>query len=317
MNTAPLVSSNFSQQLPAAIRQAGRKCEYHFVEFFATQIRNPNTRAAYLQGVRLFLDWCDERGLPLESVDAIAVSAWMENHPGSIATISLHMSALRRLFDFLVVRGVLAQNPALSARAPTERRRTGKTPYLTDEEVRILFDSFATDLISLRDRAIIATMFYTFARVSAVIGLKVGDYKQVGRRTYLHFFEKGSLHHPVPVHHMLEEYLDVYLERAEHGHSRNAPLFRSARNRTGELTDRPVSRENVFELVRRRCRQAGLGAEFGCHSFRASGITNFRKQGGTLEMAKKLAGHASADTTSLYDRSMEDVSQSEIERIRV
>jgi integrase/recombinase XerD len=189
---------------------------------------------------------------------------------------------------------------------------------LQDADMKILMESFRTDsLVGLRDRALIATMFYTFARVSAVLALNVGDVYQNGRRFFLNFREKGGKHHPMPAHHLLEGYLEQYVAAAGISENRKEALFRTARGRTGTLTSNRMARDQVHKMVRRRCREAGLGERFGCHTFRASGITNYRKRGGSLEMAQQMAGHACADTTRLYDRSMDEVSVTEVERIQI
>ena len=72
---------------------------------------------------------------------------------------------------------------------------------------------------------------------------------------------------------------------------------------------------NAYELVRRRAAAAGIATKIGNHSFRATGITVFRKLGGSLENAALMANHASTRTTQLYDRRSDDVTLDEVERI--
>ena len=156
-------------------------------------------------------------------------------------------------------------------------------------------------------------MFYTFARVSAMLALAVGDFYQNGRRYFLRLREKGGAYHPMPVHHLLEEYLADYLTAAGLSADRSEALFQATAK--GKLNGRRLRRDEAHMIVRRRCKDASIGESFGCHSFRASGITNYRRRGGSLEMAQEMAGHASADTTRLYDRSQEEVTLSEVERI--
>ena len=72
---------------------------------------------------------------------------------------------------------------------------------------------------------------------------------------------------------------------------------------------------NAYELVRRRAVAAGIKTKIGNHSFRATGITVFRKLGGSLENAALMANHASTRTTQLYDRRSDDVTLDEVERI--
>ena len=68
-------------------------------------------------------------------------------------------------------------------------------------------------------------------------------------------------------------------------------------------------------MVKRRLKAAGLGSHYSPHSFRATGITNFLENGGTLEAAQRIAGHADCRTTKLYDRRGQKVLVEDMERI--
>ena len=88
--------------------------------------------------------------------------------------------------------------------------------------------------------------------------------------------------------------------------------------KTGTLTKRPIHRNDVLRMIWRRAKAAGLaGAGIGCHTFRATGITAYLKGGGRIEVAQKMAGHANAKTTSLYDRRDDDVTLDEVARIAI
>jgi integrase/recombinase XerD len=69
-------------------------------------------------------------------------------------------------------------------------------------------------------------------------------------------------------------------------------------------------------MLKRRLKDAGLSDAFSPHSFRATGITNFLENGGTLEAAQRIAGHADSRTTKLYDRRGQRVLLEDMERIR-
>ena len=105
---------------------------------------------------------------------------------------------------------VIPTNTATSVRGPTHVVRTGKTPVLQPAEARQLLDTIDTSTLrGLRDRALLAVMVYSFARVSAVVGMRVEDYYQQGKRWWLRLQKKGGKHHAVPVHHKAEAYLDA------------------------------------------------------------------------------------------------------------
>jgi integrase len=135
------------------------------------------------------------------------------------------------------------------------------------------------------------------------------------RRLRLH--EKGGKEHEMPTHHNLDIYLEEYVAAADIGKDRKGPLFRSARGRSGELRENPMLQSDVWRMIRRRAAQAGIQTEIGCHTFRATGITAYLKNGGRLEIAQQMAAHESSRTTGLYDRRSDEVSLDEVERIGI
>lgn len=306
--------------LPPLIRAAGPQASKRFVEFFVATIRNRNTREAYFRALVDFLAWIEDRNCSLMQIEPIHVAAYVE-HLMTVyepATVKQHLAAIRNCFDWLVTGQVLTINPAVSVRGPKHVVKKGKTPVITAEEARQLFDSIETStLIGLRDRALIAVMLFTFGRVSPVSGMTVADYYQIGKRSRIRLLEKGGKFHEVPAHHTIVEFLDAYLSAAGHGDNADAPLFRTARGKTGQLTLESMSRQDVLRMVKRRARAAALSDRIGCHTFRATGITVYRSNGGAIEKAQALAGHESPRTTMLYDRSEDEVSLDEVERILI
>ena len=301
--------------LPALIVDAGPDAVQRFLEFFAGRIANERTRAAYGRAVGQFLAWCEARGLGLDAVSPLHVAAYIRTHPGSVPTVKQHLAAIRMLCDWLVVSQVLPVNPAAAVRGPKHVVTKGATPVLTPAEARKLLEYIDTGtLAGLRDRALFSVMLYSFARVSAVLGMRRQDYFQQGSRGWLRLYEKGGKRHDVPAHHRAAEALDEYLEACMLEEPREA-LFQSV-DRAGErLTGRPLSRRVVLAMIKRRAAAAGLPASTCCHTFRATGITAYLSNGGTLEHAQQIAGHASPKTTKLYDRTADTITVEEIERI--
>ena len=240
--------------LPATVRRAGPQAAERTVEFFTAQIRNPHTRAAYATAVTRFFAWCDARGLDLHQISPIAVATYIEalQNTASAPTVKQHLAAIRHLFDYWVVGQVVPTNPAAAVRGPTHVVRTGKTPVLQPEEARLLLASIdGPDLAGLRDRALIAVMVYSFARVSAVVRMEVEDYYQQGKRWWLRLQEKGGKHHALPVHHTAEAYLDTYLDAAGIADETGTPLWRTL-TRGRALSGRRMSRVDVFRMIKRR-----------------------------------------------------------------
>src|SRR5208282_2280349 len=135
-------------------------------------------------------------------------------------------------------------------------------------------------------------------------------------RFLLRFKEKGGKEKELPVHHKLEELLDEYLKATGLGAEPGSPLFPAALGKTGKISRRPLVRTDAADMLKRRLKQAGLPAHYSPHSFRATGITNFLENDGTLEAAQRIAGHADSRTTKLYDRRGQKVLLEDMERIR-
>lgn len=186
---------------------------------------------------------------------------------------------------------------------------------LSAEEARQLLDSIETDtIIGLRDRALIGVMVYSFSRVSAAVSMRVEDYFQSGKRWKFRFMEKGGKYNEVFAHHNAESYVDAYLDAAALWEEKKRPLFRTI-DRRQCLSDRQLHRTDALRMIKRRALAAGLAASTCNHTFRATGITTYLKNGGRVEVAQQIAGHESARTTGLYDRRDEEVSLDEVERI--
>src|SRR5271166_1914784 len=213
-----LVITGSQSLIPVQVAAAGEQAAIRFIEFFTANIRNPNTRAAYIRAVSDFFRWCDGIGLSrLDAVQPVHVAGYIEELGKTRAAPSVkqHLAAVRMLYDWLVVGQVVRGNPASVVRGPKHVIKRGKTPVLSPEEARELFDGIPTDtLVGLRDRALVGVLIYSFARVSAAVSMRVEDYFPQGKRWWLRLHEKGGKHHEMPVHHTLEEYLAAYIEAA-------------------------------------------------------------------------------------------------------
>lgn len=306
-------------RLPEILQNAGPAARFAFEEFLHGQIRNPHTRKAYLHAVRLFCDWCEAAALDVARVTPAHVGRYLEGLAVGPPTRKLHLAALRRFFDALVLRHVVLLNPALSVRGERYQVIEGGTPEISVVDARRLLQSLNTQhVVGLRDRAIIGILIYTAARVGAVAKLRRGDYYQVSDQFCLRFHEKGGKVREIPVRHDLQQFLQAYLDgsglmRAESG----APLFRSAVRRTRRLTTRLMTADDMARMLKRRLREAGLSERLSPHSFRVTTITDLLEQGVPLEDVQYLAGHADPRTTRLYDRRQRRVTRNIVERISV
>ncbi|WP_336975219.1 tyrosine-type recombinase/integrase [Sphingobium aromaticiconvertens] len=302
------------------IADASQRTRTRFLEFFAANIRNANTRRAYARAARDCLVWCFNHGVrDLTAITPIHIAGWIEELGQSLSapTVKQRLAAIRHLFDWLVVGQILPFNPASSVRGPAYSSRSGRTPVLEVEEARALLDAIdVSSQTGLRDRALIGLMIYSFARVGAALAMKREDVFVQGRRLWLRLHEKGGKRHEMPCHHQLEEYLMAYIEQCGLTEPR-LPLFRTISRETKQLSQTPLSQPDAHAMVRRRAQAAGIKTRIGNHSCRATGITTYLKNGGTLENAAAMANHASTRTTQIYDRRRDEITLAEVERVRI
>jgi integrase/recombinase XerD len=289
------LASRSKLAVPAVIADAGDHAARRFLEFFAATIRNKNTRMAYYRAACHFFAWLEQHGIDeLADIEPIHIAAYVEALQATNAkpTVKQHLAAIRMLFDWLVVGQILATNPAHAVRGPKHVVKRGKTPVLTEEQARKLIESIDTStLVGLRDRALIGVMTYAFARIGAVVAMRVEDYYPEGKRWWVRLHEKGGKRHEMPAHHKLEAYIDEYLAAAGIREEGKTPLFRSAIGRTGVLAATPMNRVDAYRMIRRRTADAGFKNRIGCHAFRATGITAYLEAGGH---ARKCPGHGGA-----------------------
>ena len=318
--------------IPAIVRRAGERVWRRWIAFFAAELTNDNTRAAYALAAHEFFDWLETKaGFARENASLFQIATehvaayreWLvksptivtDRHgarfekPWSVTTVKLKIAAIRSLFRYLKEGGLLDTDPAASVRAPKHSVQIGKTPVLAGSDAALILDRITLhlqnnpdDLVALRDRALIAVMTFTLARVSAAVGMTVGDLFLQGKRHHVRLSEKGGKHHVMPCHHELEDYLLSYIEAAGIRHEPLAPLFRAYERGSPGVGRRPLSRVKAWEMVQRRARAAGISTDVCNHTFRATGITTFLENGGAIEKAREMAAHASIRTTQLYDR---------------
>jgi site-specific recombinase XerD len=308
------------------------KAAERILEFFSARISNDNTRKAYLVATRRFVEWCAiERIGRLADVRPFHVAAFVRDLETRVSppTVKQHLAALRRLFDWLVIGHILDVNPAHAVRGPNYVVKKGKTSVLAADEARQLLDSIKIvkkkrangveteepSLTGLRDRALIGVMVYTFARINAVLEMKVKDYFVQHRRGWVRLHEKGGREHDVPCHHSLERYVDEYIAVAGIADDPDGPLFRTTGRKTGK--QHPMWQQDAYRMIQRRAKAAKIDTKIGNHTFRATGITAYLKNKGTLEMAQHIANHESPRTTKLYDRRQDEISLDEVERIAI
>jgi len=198
------VSLVFPSAAPAPVAASGAVVEERYWEFFAGCLRNRNTRRAYLRAVEDFLAFMEIRGVgTLAEIRPLHVAAHVEalTRSHAPATVKQRLAAIRALLDWMTVGQAIPSNPSASVRGPRHVVRRGSTPVLAREDARHLLESLRTDtVVGLRDRALLALMIYSFARIGAAVAMRVEDFRPLGRRWAVRLREKGGLAHEVPAH---------------------------------------------------------------------------------------------------------------------
>jgi site-specific recombinase XerD len=306
-------------RLPGLVAAGGPAARFAWEEFLWGQLRNTHTRRSYQRAVNRFLRWCENRNLSLRTIAPAHVGCFLDELSDVASSKKVYLAAIRHLFDILVVRHAVAINPAASVRGPRYQVVEGKTPEIPVDQARRLLHGIGTShVVGLRDRAIIAVLIYTAARIGAVSGLRIRDYFDAGDQYCLRFLDKGGKSREIPVRHDLQTFLFEYIGATGiDGALPNSPLFRSAKRRTKRLTDTGMTANDIGRMVKRRMRDAGLPGRLSPHSFRVTTITDLLTQGVPLEDVQHLAGHSDPRTTRLYDRRRRHVTRNIVERISV
>jgi integrase/recombinase XerD len=300
---------------PAIVKAAGKSAEFAWEEFFQAEIANAHTRKNYMHAVKQFLAWVEGRDLELPRVSPGDVGEYLQGLELATPTKKLHLAALRRFFDRLVNRHVCVINPAATVKAERYSVVEGKTPEIGPEQARTLLKSITvSDLLGLRDQAVLAVLIYTAARVGAVAKLTVKNLIHDGSQYTLRFSEKGGKSREIPVRHDLEQLLLGYLQTAN---VTEGPLFRTANRKTKTLTRNAMTGIDICRMMKRRLKAAGLPGHFSPHSFRVTTVTDLLEQNVPLEDVQYLAGHADPRTTRIYDRRRRKVTRNIVERISI
>ncbi len=118
----------------------------------------------------------------------------------------------------------------------------------------------------------------------------------------------------MPAHHNAEDYLDAYITAAGIASEKRSLLFRSI-DRHRQLTDRPMHRIDAWRMIKRRAQAIGLPEDICNHTFRATGITVYLEKGRHHRARQQIANHESPKTTKLYDRTSDQITLDDVEKI--
>jgi integrase/recombinase XerD len=261
---------------------------------------SPHTLAAYRSDLMRFIRWRkSEAPGPLAGLDVAALGGYIDAlYRDGLAPSSVcrHLASLTTFFRFLVFDGRLQENIAKLLVAPAlwDRLPTVLSPAATD---RLLEAPISTTRLGRRDRAALETLYATGCRASEVVGLRPLDIDLKARRARC--VGKGNKERQVPLGSSAVRALSAYLQR-------DRPAL-VARNPDAEVvfvskSGQPLSRIDLWHIVKRHARSAGLGGKISPHTLRHSFATHLLARGADLRVVQEMLGHASIATTQIYTR---------------
>ncbi|HWS26304.1 MAG TPA: tyrosine-type recombinase/integrase [Xanthomonadales bacterium] len=305
--------NRLGEWLPPVAATQSSACLEGAQEFLLLRLPNANTRLTYTAACGAFVRWALGQSVTIEAVRPVHIAAYAHQLAQRLApmSVAVHLTAIRRMYGWLVERQLLASNPAAATRSARRIVHSGSTPALTPAEVAQLFARFREDRPhDLRDRALISLMLYGFLRISAVLALRREDVDLLAGPALVQVLEKGGMLRSIPLHARAHADLVAYLAKVPR--ARGELLFGPLSGKRSTAPGKPMRREQVYAMIRRRLSKAGIDRVAGCHAFRTTGITRFLAQGGRIEVAAHLAGHVSLRTTQLYDRRQRDAAAAEL-----
>ncbi|WP_336633398.1 MULTISPECIES: site-specific tyrosine recombinase XerD [unclassified Microbacterium] len=265
-----------------------------------------HTVAAYARDLAVYRAWLAERGI--DDTDAVTAAVVAEfaaerasaDPPPASTSLARLQSSVRGLHRFLVREGHGSVDPTDRLRPPKAPQRLPKALSITQIEALLDAagpapgDAVETDLVRLRDRALLELLYATGARVSEVMQLDVDD---VAHGEVLRLRGKGAKERIVPVGSYARAAVDAYLARARPELSRRGRatprLFLGARGA-------PLSRQGAWLVIQAAAERAGLTAHVSPHTFRHSFATHLLQGGADVRVVQELLGHASVATTQIY-----------------
>ncbi|NUN23477.1 MAG: tyrosine recombinase XerC [Candidatus Jettenia caeni] len=249
------------------------------------------TLRAYQNDLNQYLSFLrNERCCDLGNVSRLLLRkflAFLKEQGYSKATIARKLVSIRSLHKYLCREGILEFNPVENIRTPKLERKLPEFMSVNDTEVLLNQPDLHSSL-SIRDSAMMETLYSTGIRVSELVGIDVAD---------VNFLEgvvkvkgKGKKERLLPIGNYALNAIRLYLDKRG---SDNQALFLNKRG--GRLTDRSVAR-----ALEKYIKKAGLSSKISPHTFRHSFATHLLDQGADLRFVQELLGHANLSTTQIY-----------------
>ncbi len=270
-------------------------------------IESPGTRRIYRTDLRDFMRFTGIVEPPefriITRAHVIAFRDELQRRGLQGATIRRKLAAVSSLYEYLCNRNTVSNNPVKGVSRPKVDSYEGKTPAVSDAQVRrLLAAPEGPSLKAVRDRAILSILFYHALRREELCRLSVKDIHERRGVKHLRIYGKGEKLRYVPLHPGSLDRINEYLEMAGHGALPSAPLFKPIRNNRRGTTDTALTADGVYQVLKFYGKKAGISVDrFGPHSARATAATNALDQGADIAKVQEWLGHANVSTTRVYD----------------
>jgi integrase/recombinase XerD len=271
-----------------------------YVAFFAS-LGSKHTDRAYAAAASHFSAWCAGTGITaVEQVTPETAADYLAHctRTSPPATSKQRAICLRLLLAAVTDSG----GPFAAVPTPkvvTPRRRATK---LSDQHLsRLHHVSTGATLIDLRDRAIVTFLITCFVPIRVLCALRTSSYYRNRKGTYLRL---GRWSESYLCTKALTAAMDAYLNAAQISLSADGWLFRAIAGASGVLTERPLSQPDIYRIVRRRAKAAGITERISPRELRAAGLVRFFRQPHDLHdaisIAQDFADHGSWRSTIRY-----------------
>jgi integrase/recombinase XerD len=269
-----------------------------------------NSLAAYRRDLRRYARFLRDRGEhDPTAVGEATVLAYVEhlksardddgNPQFAPSSVARALVAVRSFHRFCLEEGLLAADPSGEVGAPTVP--LGIPKALTEDEVDALLGAVVGDTArSLRDRAIVETLYATGVRISELVGLDRRDLDLDDG--LVRVLGKGSKERIVPVGRSARDALTAYLTAGRPQLARPGAARSDAEAVVLNVRGGRLSRQSCWKIVRTAGERAGLGGRLSPHVLRHSCATHMLERGADIRVVQELLGHASLSTTQVYTK---------------
>lgn len=255
-----------------------------------------NTITAYRQDLLAFCAFLAKNEKTWQQVDHLLILAYLnelrQEHRAN-TSIARMVTTLRKCFAYLKTEGLVAHDPMLNIKPPKKAQHL--PAVLTVEEVdRLLDQPDLTTPLGIRTRALLEVLYATGLRVSELINLKMEDlHLDLG---LIQTLGKGDKERIIPIGEVAVDWIDRYLAESR------PVLVKEQRTATLFVNDhgRSLSRQGVWQLIKKLVVQAGIEKDVSPHTLRHSFATHILENGADLRIVQELLGHADISTTQIY-----------------